>query len=69
MGCKERNEKCPCKRVQCERLGDCEACKEHHRTVETRYKVACERIAERNAKRRAAAAEKKRKLEKDKKLT
>lgn len=38
-----KNEDCPCKRLHCERLGNCAACREHHLTVETRYKVACER--------------------------
>lgn len=67
MSCEYNKESCPCKRLQCEYYGDCEACKEHHRTVETKYKIACERIAERNAKRREAYAKKKAMKEKNSK--
>lgn len=37
------NENCPCKRIQCERHGNCAACKEHHYTKK-KYLPACERI-------------------------
>lgn len=43
-------EKCSCKRKQCERFGDCEACIEHHKTHK-RYPLAyCIRKAEKAKK-------------------
>lgn len=39
---KGQNQECPCKRLQCKRHGDCEACKKHHLEV-MRYSPACER--------------------------
>mgnify|MGYP005608278975 FL=1 len=38
------NETCPCKRVKCERHGDCAACKEHH-SSQKKCPTACERAA------------------------
>ena len=37
------NEQCPCKRTKCERHGNCEQCREHHKTVKKNVQVACER--------------------------
>lgn len=34
---------CPCKRIKCERHGNCDACRKHHADSTT----ACERIAKR----------------------
>ena len=34
--------KCPCRYKSCKRHGDCDACREHHRTVK-RMPPACER--------------------------
>ncbi|HEX2938738.1 MAG TPA: hypothetical protein VHO66_07460 [Ruminiclostridium sp.] len=32
---------CPCRKKQCPRHGDCDACREHHKN--SKYKPACER--------------------------
>lgn len=37
-------EQCPCKRLKCERHGDCEACRKHHNTQKRKIRIACERI-------------------------
>lgn len=42
---------CPCKRVKCERHGNCDACKEHH-SVKKKYPPACERIRLKEEKKR-----------------
>lgn len=34
---------CPCKRVKCERHGDCAACRAHHAEIK-RSPNACERL-------------------------
>ncbi len=39
-----KDDNCPCKRIKCERYGDCVACKEHHHTSERTPLTACERI-------------------------
>lgn len=45
-------EKCNCKRVKCERFGNCEACIEHHKTHK-RYKLPyCTRKKEAQARKR-----------------
>ena len=44
----ENKEQCPCKRSQCERRGHCSLCRKHHETIETRYRVACDRIQKKN---------------------
>ena len=41
---------CPCKRVQCERHGDCHACKEHHHASKRLPLSTCERIKARKEK-------------------
>ncbi len=49
------NTDCPCKRVKCERHGDCEACREHHHTSLRKPLTSCERKdqkEERRAERR-----------------
>lgn len=35
------NDKCPCKREKCERYGDCEACRAHHKNKN--HPPVCER--------------------------
>jgi hypothetical protein len=48
----ESNEQnCPCKRIKCERHGNCAACKEHHYTKK-KYLPACERIKAKAQKRK-----------------
>lgn len=34
---------CPCKRVHCQRHGDCEACYHHHHAPGKKMLTACER--------------------------
>ncbi len=36
--------KCPCKRVKCERHGNCAACKQHHHDSVKRPLTTCERM-------------------------
>lgn len=43
MECILKNPDCPCKRMRCERHGDCAACREHHKTK--KCIIACERLA------------------------
>ena len=38
------NRNCPCKKLECERHGDCAACKEHHRSVKKKVIPECERL-------------------------
>lgn len=40
-----KNENCPCKRVHCERHGDCAACKAHHYAPSKKLLPTCERIS------------------------
>ncbi len=35
---------CPCKRLKCERHGNCKACKEHHHLPQSKYLTTCERL-------------------------
>ena len=35
---------CPCKRINCQRHGKCEECREHHKFKEKRFPAACERF-------------------------
>lgn len=35
---------CPCKRLKCERHGDCAACREHHNSFKRKMNVACDRL-------------------------
>lgn len=37
------NEKCPCKRKECERHGKCDECRKHHAEFKRLMHVACER--------------------------
>ncbi|WP_255883845.1 MULTISPECIES: hypothetical protein [unclassified Ruminococcus] len=49
------NPGCPCKRIKCERHGNCEECKKQH-ALKKKYLPACERIKQkeqRNAEKRA----------------
>ena len=55
MECKNNN--CLCKRKNCERHGDCTACKEHHHTSSRYPLTTCERIK---------AKENRKKLQKEK---
>lgn len=49
---KEDANSCPCKRKNCERHGDCAACREHHKNVQRKYLPACDRLSEKREKRR-----------------
>jgi hypothetical protein len=35
---------CPCKRVKCERHGNCAVCMEHHHSSKRKLLTACERL-------------------------
>lgn len=37
------NEKCPCKKTDCKRHGDCAACRAHHAKSKKNKPVACEK--------------------------
>lgn len=37
------NENCPCRKKECARHGNCEACRAHHAAVKRKRPVACER--------------------------
>lgn len=41
---KKLNPDCPCTYVDCERHGDCEACKDNHHSQD--QKTSCERLKE-----------------------
>ncbi len=45
---------CPCKRTQCERHGNCAACKRHHYMPNKKLLPACERIAAKEKRKEAA---------------
>lgn len=45
----EENTDCPYKRLNCERHGNCLACKEHHINVK-KYGTACERAEKKKKK-------------------
>lgn len=46
----QHNENCPCKRIKCERHGDCAACRAHH-TQKKKYPSTCERLKRREEKK------------------
>lgn len=46
----EKNEACPCKRIKCERHGNCKACREHHKNK--KMPNACDRIKLKEEKRK-----------------
>ena len=56
------NEKidCPCKRVKCERHGDCAACMAHHHAPGKKLLTACERIAAKEERKNRRVAERNR---------
>lgn len=43
------NPNCPCKRVKCERYGDCEACRKHHNNKKTLTR--CEKLKKKEQRR------------------
>lgn len=47
--------RCPCKRIKCERYGNCAACKQHHHAPNKKLLPACERIVVSKEKRKATA--------------
>ena len=49
---KERKE-CPCKRVHCQRHGDCEPCWDHHHAPGKKMLTTCERLRAKEEKKRA----------------
>lgn len=51
---------CPCKRIQCERHGDCAACMAHHHAPGKKLLAACERIAAKEERKNKRAAERNR---------
>lgn len=42
---------CPCKRIKCERHGNCEECIEHHKEKETKYEPYCMRKSRKKSKK------------------
>lgn len=50
---------CPCKRVQCERHGNCAACTEHHHAPGKKLLTACERIKAKEERKELRAKERK----------
>ena len=48
---------CPCKRMKCERYGDCDACGAYHHSHARKPLTRCEKL-EQKAQRRAAKGEK-----------
>lgn len=47
---------CPCKRTQCERHGDCSACRVHHNNMKRKMRVACDRINVKKYSKKAQVA-------------
>jgi hypothetical protein len=45
------NENCPCKRTECERHGNCTACREHHSSLKGKSLTYCERLKEKEERR------------------
>lgn len=45
---KEKN--CPCKRIKCERHGNCDACNKHHKLENKKILTACERIKQKKSR-------------------
>lgn len=44
------NPDCPCKRLKCERHGDCTACRKHH-SEEKKTPPTCDRLKEKAARK------------------
>lgn len=42
---------CPCRRVHCERHGDCEACHDHHHAPGKKMPTACARLRAKDEKK------------------
>lgn len=57
MECKElvlsfQCDNCPCKRMKCERHGNCAACKEHHHNKNSKISLTrCEKLKKKEEKR------------------
>ncbi len=49
----EENKDCPCKRIKCERHGDCIACNEHHHTSKKKPFTACDRIKQKEDRKQS----------------
>lgn len=49
--------KCPCRRVNCKRHGDCAACREHHHNVHKIPLTTCERIEAKKKKPKRGTSE------------
>lgn len=45
-------ENCPCKRVNCVRYGDCEACRKHHSSMDKKELTSCERLEKKLQKKK-----------------
>lgn len=48
---KEEFAGCPCKRIKCERHGDCAACREHHLCFKRKMRPACDRLKDKAVKK------------------
>lgn len=46
------NEDCPCKRLQCERHGNCLACRTHH-AEKKKYLPACDRLKQKEESKKS----------------
>lgn len=53
-----KNPNCPCKRIKCERHGDCTACKEHHHASAKIPLATCERMKAKEERKRERNREK-----------
>ncbi|WP_310603670.1 hypothetical protein [Anaerosporobacter sp.] len=45
------NTDCPCKREKCDRHGNCEECKAHHRDSKSQPLTTCERLKRKEARK------------------
>lgn len=50
---------CPCKRLKCERHGDCKACIEHHHTSKRKLYTYCEKVENKMERKREKELKKK----------
>lgn len=46
----KNNPNCPCKKVKCERHGNCVQCREHHNSPKIKYLTTCDRIKKKEEK-------------------
>ncbi len=48
----DKEKHCPCKRIKCERHGDCNACVNHHHNSEKMPDTSCERMRKKEEKKK-----------------